>query len=191
MPASLGERASNSSATRGRPPVMSRVLADSCGMRARTSPTAVVWPSLTVMIEPTWKVIATAWSVPWVRTSCPVSSINFTCGRRPLVCDLPPRFGSITTKVDKPVTSSTCLATVAPSSTCSNLTIPAYSVTIGRVCGSQVARMTPALICLPSSPISVAPYGTLCRSRSRPLSSVIITSPERAMTTFSPFGLVT
>ena len=34
---SLGRRASNSSATRGRPPVMSRVLALSVGMRAMTS----------------------------------------------------------------------------------------------------------------------------------------------------------
>ena len=39
-PASFGERASNSSATRGRPPVMSRVFDVSCGIRASTSPTA-------------------------------------------------------------------------------------------------------------------------------------------------------
>ena len=39
MPASFGERASNSSATRGRPPVMSRVFDVSCGIRASTSPT--------------------------------------------------------------------------------------------------------------------------------------------------------
>src|SRR5574337_891394 len=48
-PASLGDRASKSSATRGRPPVMSRVLADSWGMRASTSPTLTSWPSFTVM----------------------------------------------------------------------------------------------------------------------------------------------
>ena len=36
---SFGLRASNRSATRGRPPVMSRVLDDSCGIRAMTSPT--------------------------------------------------------------------------------------------------------------------------------------------------------
>src|SRR5436190_89992 len=35
---SFGLRASNSSATRGRPPVMSRVFDDSRGMRASTSP---------------------------------------------------------------------------------------------------------------------------------------------------------
>ena len=38
MPASFGERASNSSATRGRPPVMSRVFCAFRGMRASTSP---------------------------------------------------------------------------------------------------------------------------------------------------------
>ena len=51
MPASLGERASNSSATRGRPPVMSRVLEVSCGMRASTSPTPTCWPSCTVIMR--------------------------------------------------------------------------------------------------------------------------------------------
>ncbi|MNT75147.1 hypothetical protein D3C72_2140200 [compost metagenome] len=39
---SFGRRASNSSATRGRPPVMSRVLDDSRGIRASTSP-ALTW----------------------------------------------------------------------------------------------------------------------------------------------------
>ena len=42
---SFGLRASNRSATRGRPPVMSRVFEDSCGMRAMTSPTDTFAPS--------------------------------------------------------------------------------------------------------------------------------------------------
>ena len=50
-PASFGERASNSSATRGRPPVMSRVFEVSCGMRASTSPTCTCCPSFTVMMR--------------------------------------------------------------------------------------------------------------------------------------------
>jgi hypothetical protein len=33
-------------------------------MRARTSPTLTGCPSFTVMIEPTWKVMVTEWSVP-------------------------------------------------------------------------------------------------------------------------------
>src|SRR5258708_2114791 len=41
---SLGLRASNSSATRGRPPVMSRFLPPSRGMRARMSPACISWP---------------------------------------------------------------------------------------------------------------------------------------------------
>ncbi len=55
-PASFGERASKSSATRGSPPVMSRVLDDSCGIRASTSPTFTCWPFFTVMMAPIWKV---------------------------------------------------------------------------------------------------------------------------------------
>src|SRR6516162_8292774 len=43
--ASFGRRASNSSATRGRPPVMSRVLALSVGIRAMTSPGFTSSPS--------------------------------------------------------------------------------------------------------------------------------------------------
>ena len=97
----------------------------------------------------------------------------------------------MTTSVDKPVTSSTCFATVTPSSTFSNFTRPAYSVMIGRAVASQVARTLPALTVSPSFTCSVAPYGTLWRSRSRPLSSWIVTSPERAMTTWSPLPLVT
>ena len=40
--ASFGERASNSSATRGKPPVMSRVFCASIGIRANTSPACTV-----------------------------------------------------------------------------------------------------------------------------------------------------
>ncbi len=43
--ASLGLRASNSSATRGRPPVMSRVFEDSWGRRAMASPIPTLSPS--------------------------------------------------------------------------------------------------------------------------------------------------
>ena len=44
---SFGRRASNSSATRGRPPVMSRVLALSIGIRASTSPAFTSAPGST------------------------------------------------------------------------------------------------------------------------------------------------
>jgi hypothetical protein len=99
--------------------------------------------------------------------------------------------GSITTSVDRPVTSSTCLATVRPSSTFSNFAWPANSVMIGRVSGSQLARMVPALMVWSALTVSTAPYGTLWRSRSRPCSSWMTISPERAITTSSPLLLVT
>src|SRR2546425_829714 len=49
---SLGRRASNSSATRGRPPVMSRVLYASRDTFASTSPAYTSWPSSTVSCAP-------------------------------------------------------------------------------------------------------------------------------------------
>ena len=49
---SFGLRASNRSATRGRPPVISRVFDDSCGIRASTSPTPTSAPSSRFTIAP-------------------------------------------------------------------------------------------------------------------------------------------
>ena len=77
-------------------------------------------------------------------------------GRTPFEAALR-RLPSITTNVDKPVTSSTCLATVTPSSTFSKRTTPEYSVMIGRVNGSHVAKVAPALIAAPSFSANVAP----------------------------------
>ena len=50
---SLGRRASNNSATRGRPPVMSRVLALLIEMRAITSPARTFEPGSNEMIDST------------------------------------------------------------------------------------------------------------------------------------------
>ena len=50
--ASLGLRASKSSATRGRPPVMSLVFVVSRGTLAMTSPAEISSVSFTVMIAP-------------------------------------------------------------------------------------------------------------------------------------------
>ena len=140
MPASFGERASNSSATRGRPPVMSRVLDVSCGMRASTSPTCTCWPSFTVMMEWIWKVMLTGMVGARDLHFLAVVVDQLDLRTQTLGCAVPRRLGSITTRVDRPVTSSICLATVTPSSTFSNFTRPAYSVMIGRVCGSQVGQ---------------------------------------------------
>ena len=57
--ASLGERPSNSSATLGKPPVISRVFCDSIGIRARTSPDLTAWPSFTVISAPNCSPIVT------------------------------------------------------------------------------------------------------------------------------------
>ena len=53
MAGSLGLRASKRSATRGKPPVMSRVFEDSCGIRAMTSPT-VSYTHLDVYKRQAW-----------------------------------------------------------------------------------------------------------------------------------------
>jgi hypothetical protein len=71
VPTSFGLRASNSSATRGRPPVMSRVFWPSIGMRASTSPGIRSWPSRTWISAPTGKPMVTEWSVPGIFTSLP------------------------------------------------------------------------------------------------------------------------
>ena len=69
----------------------------------------------------------------------------------------PRRFGSMTTSVDRPVTSSTCLATVLPSSTFSNWVLPANSVMMGRVSGSQLAKIAPALMAWSILTVRMAP----------------------------------
>jgi len=130
------------------------------------------------------KPIVTAWSVPGILTSMPSASTSLTCGRTTLV--EPRRLGSMTTSVDRPVTSSTCLATVTPSSTFSNFARPANSEMIGRVSGSQRASTVPALIDWSAMTPSFEPYGTLWRSRSRPCASATTISPEREMMTSSP-----
>ncbi|MNI13247.1 hypothetical protein D3C73_664630 [compost metagenome] len=127
--------------------------------------------------------------MPAILTSSPLSLTSLICGRMTI---LPPRvLGVMTTSVDRPVTSSTCLATVTPSSMFSKRTAPPYSDTIGRVSGSHVARRAPAFTASPSPTSTVAPYGILWRSRSRPLSSKIASSPEREIATRSPLAFVT
>ena len=157
MPASFGTRASNNSAARGRPPVISRVLEDACGIRANTSPLPTSWPSRMVITAPTGNAIETGVVVPGMQISRPFSSNSLTVGRNSLEAPEERRLPSITTRVDKPVTSSVCFATVTPSSTFSNFTVPACSVIIGRVCGSQVAKVWPALMASPSCTSRIAP----------------------------------
>ena len=95
-----------------------------------------------------------------MKTSAPETSYKRIIGRIPFEAALR-RLPSITTNVDRPVTSSTCLATVTPSSTFSKRITPEYSVMIGRVNGSHVAIVAPALRVLSALSNRVAPYGTL------------------------------
>ena len=124
---SFGLRASNKSATRGRPPVISRVFEPSCGIRASTSPGFAVTPSVTSIVVNEGR-----------RVSCkPRSSLSmislgsfaFTLAR------------SLTTTRVKPVSSSVC-ASVFESSISLNEIFDLCSRTIGGLCGSQVATMS-------------------------------------------------
>ena len=109
---SLGRRASKSSATRGRPPVMSLVFAPSRGMRAMTSPGCSAWPSSTERIAST----DMAWTsgLPFAsRTGSPVAgSMTMTSGLRSLprgaarqsetIFWLMPVASSISSRTEKP-----------------------------------------------------------------------------------------
>ena len=70
-------------------------------------------------------------------------------------------FESITIVDVRPVISSVLLLTVTPSSKSISFALPACSVTIGLVCGSQVAMVCPGSTLSPSLTLSVEPYGTL------------------------------
>src|SRR6202050_2350694 len=73
---SLGFLASNKSATRGRPPVMSRVLEDSCGMRAMTSPTDTLAPSSRLTMAPAGSAYTAGMSVLAKVTSLPLALVS-------------------------------------------------------------------------------------------------------------------
>src|SRR5207237_974944 len=120
----------NRSATRGRPPVMSRVLEDSCGMRAMTSPTDTFAPSSRLTSAPGGSVYTAGISVLAKVTSLPLVLTSLIVARK----SLPPRcFISSTTVLERPVTSSSCEVTVSPSTKSWNFTSPAPSVMTGSV----------------------------------------------------------
>ena len=142
MAGSLGLRASNKSATRGRPPVISRVFELSCGIRASTSPGLDSIPSVASMVVKLGK-----------RISCkPNSSLSrMSLGSFALALDK-----SFTTIRVRPVKSSCCIS-VLLSSTSEKLIFAARSVTIGCECGSQLATTSPEVTFAPSSTVKIAP----------------------------------
>ena len=103
---SFGRLASNRSATRGKPPVISRVLEVSCGILAITSPTFTRAPSSKFTIASGGKkYCAGSKLVPARYKSLPFSSTNLIIGFNSLPLLLR-CFGSVTTMLLKPVSSS-------------------------------------------------------------------------------------
>ncbi len=153
---SLGLRASNRSATRGRPPVMSRVLDASCGILATTSPTPTGAPSCRLTIDLGGSRYCAGRSVPGIDRSLPFLSTMRTIGRRSLAW-VPRRLGSVISREARPVSSSVFSITVTPSTKSTKRMNPATSDTIGWLCGSQLATCWPALTAPPSLSATVAP----------------------------------
>ena len=101
---------------------MSRVFWPSTGMRASTSPGDRSCPSRIWISAPTCKPMVTGGRCRGSSLRLPPASSSLTCGRTTL-----PRRGASGRSppaVDRPVTSSTCLATVTPSTTFSNFALP-------------------------------------------------------------------
>ena len=121
--ASRGLRASNSSTTRGRPPVMSLVLVVSRGIFASTAPGVTASPSSTMRwaCDGMWYFRSTLPSRLRISTSgCFFSSMPSMMIRR-----------------DMPVTSSTSSWTVTSVMMSLNFTVPASSVRMENVNGSH------------------------------------------------------
>ena len=156
MDDSLGLRASNKSATLGRPPVISRVFDDSCGIRAKTSPISRLSPFLIFRRALGGKKTWIGVSVPGNITLSPFSSSNCTIGRTSLP-EEGRSLGSIIWIFERPVNSSVWVLTVIPSSIPTNWALPPVSVIIGCVCGSHFATIAPAATLSPSLAEITAP----------------------------------
>ena len=118
-----GLRASNSSTTRGRPPVMSLVLVVSRGIFASTSPACTVSPSCTIRCacDGMWYLRMTLPSLSLIS----IAGCFFSSGESTMM------------KRDRPVTSSTSSWTVMPSMMSLNRIWPGSSVRIENVYGSH------------------------------------------------------
>ena len=155
-----------------------------------TSPTSMRAPSAMLSIAPAGSAYWAGISVPGRVSSFPSSSTRSTVGRRSAPAALR-CFTSSTWRLSKPVSSSNWRCTDTPSTTSRNCTWPATSLMTGWVCGSQFATTWPGSTCPPSTTESTVPYGTLCRSRSRPLASRTANSPDRETATWVPSARAT
>ncbi len=128
---SRGLRASNSSTTRGRPPVMSLVFVVSRGIFASTWPANTVSPSSTIRCacDGMWYLRSTLCAVGVDRIS--ISGCFFSSGESMMI------------RRARPVTSSTSSWTVRPSMMSLNFTVPGSSVRIENVYGSHSTSTWP------------------------------------------------
>ena len=137
---------------------MSRVLDDSWGTRAITSPTPIPSPSAMLSIAPAGSAYWAGISVPGRVSSLPSpsSSTRSTAGRRSTPAALR-CLTSSTWRLSKPVRSSNWRCTDTPSTMSRNRTRPATSLITGWVCGSQLATIRPGSTRAPSTTESTAP----------------------------------
>ncbi|MCY1515360.1 hypothetical protein D9M68_499430 [compost metagenome] len=139
---------------------MSRVFEVSCGIRAITSPTPTWAPSATPTRAFAGRKYWAGTSVPGSSSSLPLASTSFTAGRMSLPA-AGRSFGSRTSMLVRPVSSSVWRLMVMPSSMPTKVTVPFISVTIGWVCGSHLATIAPGSTLSPSLTEITAPYGSL------------------------------
>ena len=124
---SFGRRASNSSATRGRPPVMSRVLYASRPTLAIVVPALIRCPSSTVSCAPTGMTKSRRrFSLPLF--SCTISMCGWSFFSR----------SSMITRCRSPVSSSSSSDTDSSSTMSTKRIVPSTSAMIGLVYGSQL-----------------------------------------------------
>src|ERR1035438_6865651 len=125
MAVSRGLRASNSSTTRGRPPVISLVLVVSRGILASTSPACTSSLSRTIR----WAWVGIRYFLASERDPEAPSGRTTICG-----CFFSSG-ESVTTSCDMPVTSSNCSCMVRPSTRSLKWMVPLTSVRIEKVVG--------------------------------------------------------
>ena len=130
-----GLRASNSSVTRGKPPVMSPAPPTARGILTRVVPVLTFAPSSTTTWPPTGKLYVPSTS-PLAATMSQVGTFERS-------------LASVIIFSVSPVVSSVSARKVTPSTTSWNFNVPAYSETITALKGSHLAMSVPFLTTSP------------------------------------------
>ena len=131
-----GLRASKSSVTRGRPPVISPAEPAARGILTSVVPVFTVWPSSHTTWPPTGKL--------YVPITSPFASSTSQVGTFDLSLE------SVMIFSVRPVASSVSARYVMPSITSLKRSVPAYSVTITALNGSHLAMRSPFFTTSPS-----------------------------------------